>query len=601
MRPLAQLQASLRRMHWDGFWFSTADEFLSEFPQPSARRLRWLSGFSGSTGFAAVLQDRAAIFLDGRYQEQGRVETDGLPIEVHGADEASRIGWLRTHLTRGQRLAIDTRTISQTDFGRLQALLDSRGIQIVAADENPVDALWADRPAELESPIIDYSLRFAGRSHAEKCAELARRLVEIQADACLLTDPEDIAWLLNVRTHDSLLSGPEDWHIVPIPLTRALIDSSGTVQWFVAGHRLEPSLVARLGNGVALGEPAHFERVLAERSRGKVIAANCSRTPRRFAAIVESAGTLMDDASVTHARWRKHPEEIQRAREGHFQDGLAVVRFLAWLTRAVNEQPITEMDAARKLFDFRRELPDCKGMSMPLMSASGPNGALPHYVPSARSNRRLNDHPIYWMDSGAQFYGCSTDNTVCIAIGNPEERHIRAHTRVVKAYIALATARFPEGTISSHLDTIARQHLWIDAMDYGHGTGHGVGNFMNIHEGPLLTRLPNHPWVVPMHAGMIVSNEPAYYAEGDFGIRIESHLATVPSREKGFLEFETLSRLPIDPRLVDAALLTIEEKSWLEQHHSRIVLGYRGMLDPQTGQWLKDIHAAYQTLTGIRK
>jgi Xaa-Pro aminopeptidase len=237
-------------------------------------------------------------------------------------------------------------------------------------------------------------------------------------------------------------------------------------------------------------------------------------------------------------------------------------------------------------------------MSMPLMSASGPNGAMAHYVPSMASNRILNDHPIYWMDSGGQYYGCSTDNTVCVALSEPAPRHVLAHTLVVKGYIALTLARFPAGTYSTQLDTFARQFLWQAGMDYRHGTGHGVGNFMNIHEGPSIRQEIHFPKVAPMEAGMIVSNEPGYYAEGDFGVRVESHLVTVQSPYSGFLEFEVLSRLPLDPRLVDECLLTSAEKKWLADYHVRIAAGYNGCFDKQTAAWFQNITASFAAMAG---
>lgn len=367
--------------------------------------------------------------------------------------------------------------------------------------------------------------------------------------------------------------------------------------WFVERSRLEPALTVRLEGTVKVIDPARFESILEERVSGKRVGANLARTPHKFAAIAARVGAVRNDPVVAHRRWTKHSVEIERAREGHHQDGQAVIRFLAWVRRTVSERIVTEIEAARKLIEFREELPDYKGISMPLMSASGPSGAMPHYVPSEHSNRNLNDHPIYWMDSGGQYYGCSTDNTVCIAVGKPDARHVRAHTLVVKGHIALSLARFPARIFSTQLDSFARQYLWQEGMEYGHGTGHGVGSFLNIHEGPLISNRIAHPWVVPMEAGMIVSNEPGYYADGDFGIRVESHLVTVESKYNGFLEFETISRLPIDPRLIDESLLTDREKRWLTDYHVGILDGYRGCFDDQTARWLQKVVDCYIAMT----
>jgi Xaa-Pro aminopeptidase len=486
---------------------------------------------------------------------------------------------------------------SYIDAERSLEFAKQQEFQVVELTKNPIDDLWAaERPSATSSQILDYPIQFAGVATTEKCTRVRDWLATHGVDGHLLADPEDVAWLLNVRTDDCQRSTPAGWHIVPIPLTRALVGVKGDVLWFVQRSRLEPALAHRLEGIVQFVEPDLFESVLKERAKGSVMSADLRRTPHRFAAIAKIEGTLRDDPMVSHWRWKKHPSEIDGASAGHYQDGQAVIRFMAWVQKAVLQRTVTEMEAARKLKELRSESPTYKGMSMPLMSASGASGAMAHYVPSEDSNRRLNDHPIYWMDSGGQYHGCSTDNTVCIAVGEPEAGHIRAHTLVLKGFIALTLARFPTGTPSVQLDTLARQYLWQEGKDYGHGTGHGVGNFMNVHEGPLISKNIDHPWMVPMEAGMIVSNEPAYYVEGEFGIRIESHMVTVQSNHKGFLEFETLSRLPIDPRLIDASLLTDTEKRWLFGYHQRITEEYAGHFDEDTISWLQGIVDAYASM-----
>jgi len=490
-------------------------------------------------------------------------------------------------------LAIDAGLQSYPAVERILGFAADCGICVVELSQNPVDELWgAERPAAPSSTIIDYPTRFAGAPATQKCAQLREWQAENGMDCYLVADPEDVAWLLNVRTRDSLNRTSNGSHIVPVPLSRVLVEAAGSVFWFVESSRLEPALRARLDDTIEVIDPARFEPFLEERATGRVVGANLQRTPYKFAATAARVGTIRNDPVVTRRRWRKHPNEIERAREAHYWDGQAVIRFLAWVQRTVHERTVTEIEASQKLTEFRSEMAECKGISMPLMSASGASGALPHYVPSERSNRKLNDHPIYWMDSGGQYYGCSTDNTVCIAVGKPESRHIRAHTLVVKGYMALALARFP-GIYSTQLDSFARQYLWREGMDYGHGTGHGIGNFMNIHEGPYIRPEIDNPNVAPMEAGMIISNEPAYYSGGDFGVRVESNLVTVQSKYDGFLEFETLSRLPIDPRLMDESLLTRNEKRWLADYHVEISKHYKGCFDEETARWLQEIVDAY--------
>ena len=595
MRRLERLQEQLRAMNCDAMLIPSTDEYLSEFTQPFARRLEWITGFRGSMGTAVVMQDRAALFLDGRYRAQGERESAAHGIEIQRAGERALHEWLATHLRRGQRLATDGRLQSYPEIERLRTFAATRGIETMDLAENPIDELWGtERPAEPVARVIDYPIAFAGLSAAEKCTQLAEWLTARGDDLHLIADPEDVAWLINVRI-DEGRNDPisTSSHVVPVPLSRVLVEAIGEVYWFIEPSRLEPNLRDRLAGSVEILEPCRFEAFLADRLSGKVISANVRRTPHRFAALAARLGTLRDDPVVSHRRWQKHPTEIQRAREGHRRDGLAVIRFMAWLQRTIREQAVTEIEASQQLTELRKELPEYRGNSMPMMSASGPNSALPHYVPSDDTNSVLNDHPIYWMDSGGQYYGCSTDNTLCMALGEPESRHIQAHTLVVKGFIALARARFPVGLPSTQLDSFARQYLWQHGMDYDHGTGHGVGNFMNIHEGPAIRKNSDFPTVAPMVEGMIVSNEPAFYREGEFGIRIESHLATVRSAHEGFLEFETLSRLPIDPRLIDASLLTVEEKRWLADYHQRIQAGYECCFDDETTQWLRGIVEVY--------
>lgn len=594
MSHLTRLQERLRAMQCDAFLIPSTDEYLSEFTQPFTRRLEWVTGFHGSTGMAVVLKERAAIFLDGRYKTQGVRDTEGLKIEVLGAGEAAVRQWLDEHLQPGQVLALDTRLQPYPDVQGLREFALRRGFKLLDFEVNPIDELWgAKRPAAPDSQIVDYPLRYAGLSAGEKCAQLRQRMEERGEDLHIVADPEDVAWLLNVRTHDSRNTQPNGWHVLPIPLGRALIELKGGVFWFIEESRLEPALAARLRGMVTVLEPSRFEPFLREQARGKTVGANLARTPHRFAMIAVESGTLQDDPVIAHRRWVKHANEIAGAREGHFLDGQAVIRFLAWLQRTVPERTVTERDAARQLTEFRAELPGYEGLSMPLMSASGSSGAMAHYVPTEQSNRRLNDHPIYWMDSGGQYFGCSTDNTVCMAVGEPEARHVRCHTLVVKGLIALSRVRFPVGTHSNQLDGFARHALWQEGLDYAHGTGHGVGSFMNIHEGPAIQKVPSGYRVVPMQAGMIVSNEPAYYAEGDFGIRVETHMVAVPSKYDGFLEFETLSRLPIDPRLIEPSLLTAPERRWLADYHAHIHEGYRDRLDLATADWLRDVARFY--------
>lgn len=595
---LQRLREELCRRGLEGMLVPSTDEYLSEFTRPFTRRLKWVTGFRGSTGLGIVLQERAALFVDGRYQTQARLESGPVGFDICDLTPSVVIDWLTRSVPAGAQIALDTRLQSYPEVRRLLSATAIQGLSVTDVSDNPIDCVWgAERPGPPMSAAIDYPPQFAGYSSEEKIERACAWLRRERYDCYMLADPEDVAWLLNVRTNDSLVSADDGWHTVPVCLSRAVVDVAGLVIWFVDASRLDSSLVDRLGPKVRYLPEREFEQFVHGHFYGKHVCANLQRTPYRFAALAERVGSIADAPEIARWRWRKHPTEIECARAGHFRDGQAVVRFIAWLkTQVAHRVRVTEVEAARKLTELRGELPGFQGISMPVMSSSGASGSLPHYIPGPDSNRVVNDHPVYWVDSGAQFYGCSTDNTVCIAVGKPESRHILAHTLVVKGYIALASARFPDGIASTQLDTLARQYLWREGMDYGHGTGHGVGNFMNIHEGPYIRKEIQHHLVAPLEEGMIISNEPGYYAAGDFGVRIESHLAVRASDIPSFLEFETISRLPIDPELIDQARLTPTEKVWLADYHAWIYEGYKDCLDESAVQWLRGVVDCYRQI-----
>jgi Xaa-Pro aminopeptidase len=597
MSNLSKVQTLLAETNAAALLIPTSDEYLSEYSHPNDQRLAWVSGFVGSTGSVIIMRDSAAIFVDGRYTEQAARQVDTDCFDICGYGNPARIAWLQTKLSPGDTLMVDSRLHSEAELRQLIAGMEGAGYSVSAEPENLIDAAWIEgRPPASRSSVFDYDVRYSGLPREEKIASMRERLVRQGCDLFVVADPEDVAWLLNIRSSDSQdtldrrdFSKPVASFRVPAPLSRLLLPVEGTPLWFIERARLLPDLIEDIEGIIDIREPIAFNEALARLAAGKVVAANARRTSYRHAQIITRNGTMVNDPAVVQARGVKHPNEIAAAREGYRIDGAAVVRFLAWLVKATKHGNVTELEAAQRQTELRAENALYLGPSMSNLSASGPNAALPHYVPSADTNRIINEHPIYWMDSGGQYLGCSTDNTVCFAIGTPEPRHILAHTLAVKGWMALARARFPEGIQSTQLDSFARQFLWQHGMDYGHGTGHGVGNFMNIHEVPHIRREIDHPAVGPLVAGQIISNEPGYYAQGDFGVRIESHILTVPSPHKGFLEFETLSMLPIDPRLIDPALLDTEEAFWLADYHSRISAAYEDILDAETVAWLDEI------------
>lgn len=579
----------------DGLVIPSTDGFLSEFAPPAERRLRWATGFRGSTGVAVVLRESAALFLDGRYAQQGLADTGGAPLSIEPATLAARRAWLDEALPKKSRIGLDPWLHGSADRAEWQSLADEVGFVLKDLPENPIDRLWSkDRPSTFSPMAFDHPLSLAGASHAEKCGALAEHLREQGLEALLVADPEDVSWLLNVRAADEALQTEVgDWHIVPACRSRALLQRDGRVTWFVDRRQLTPALLAREKDGIAITPPEKIGQVLAATARRGLVGADLRRTPAALSAVIEATGTIRADDTLARRRWCKHAAEIDAARRAHVIDAAAVVRFMAWLARTVPGKSVTEFEAAERLEALRREHPQYKGPSMPLMSASGPNGAQPHYMPRPDGCRRLNDHPIYWMDSGGQYPGATTDNTLTQVLGRPETKHVVAHTLVLKGHVALATARFPAGIQGLRLDCIARRALWQEGMDYDHGTGHGVGAFLNIHEGPSIAP---EAWVrstAPIEPGVLITNEPGYYAADDFGVRIESHMVVVAAPQAGFAGFDTISRLPIDPKLIDFLRLDAGERRWLADYHRTILADVGPLLDPMSLEWLSGVVAAF--------
>lgn len=570
----------------------STDEFLSEWTPPANRRLRWATGFSGSVGTAVVLRDSAVLFVDGRYLRQAARETDGAKIQVEPSTALARGGWANRFLRGTKPLGVDPWLHSRGEVTAWRELASKSSGTIEILGANPVDNLWSEgRPAPAAPPVVDYPCRHAGAPVRGKCAPLVHRLRSDGLHAVLIADPEDVSWLLNVRSPAGVLNASVgEAPIVPSCFSRALLWRDGNITWFIEEERVPTAVRERLAaDQVNLRSPFALLEALKTCAQGCAIGAYLERTPEVLVSAIETHGTVVDIDVVARSRWRKHHDEVACARKAHVTDAVAVIQFLARLSHIVTERTVTECEAAEMLAQLRSEQLSYLGPSMPMMSASGPSGAEPHYVPRGDSCRRLNDHPIYWMDSGGHYPGGTTDNTVTVALSQPNMEHLRAHTLVLKGLIALATARVPVGTCGYQLDVIARQPLWQEGNDYEHGTGHGVGNFLNIHEGPHIGRRLSSRALAPIEAGMIITDEPGYYSPGDFGVRLESHLLVVKSGRRGFLEFETISRLPIDPRLVNFALLSAAELSWLAGYHCTVLQDVGPRLDPNSRVWLQDI------------
>ncbi|HYE01032.1 MAG TPA: aminopeptidase P family protein [Alphaproteobacteria bacterium] len=580
---LAALRAELARRGLDGFLVPRTDEFLGEYVPASAERLAWLSGFSGSAGLAAVTAERAALFVDGRYTLQVRQQTDPALWEYRHLIEEPVEDWLAETLAPGRKIGFDPWLHATSAVDRLREACARAGAELVAVEGNPLDAVWADRPAPPLTRAEPYDLRYAGRSSAEKRAEVGAALAKDGLDAAILSQPDSIAWLLNIR-------GADVPH-VPLSLSFAVLHGDGTVDWFVDPRKAGSDLDAHLGNAVRRLPPDALEGVIAG-LKGKTVRLDPGGAVAWFKEALQRAGATISSGAdpVALPKAAKNPVELDGFRAAHRRDGAAMVRFLHWLEGAAAGGTLDEIAASDRLEAIRREDPLFRDLSFDSISGAGPNGAVIHYRATEETKRLLEPDSVYLIDSGAQYLDSTTDITRTVAIGTPPAAARTHFTLVLKGHIALAMARFPQGTTGTQLDALARLALWRHGLDYDHGTGHGVGSYLSVHEGPA--RIAKAPSSVALRPGMVLSNEPGYYVSGQYGIRIENLVAVRPcaaleGSERPFLEFETLTLCPIDRRLIDAALLTQEEVAWLDAYHARVRTELAPLVPAEAQDWLE--------------
>lgn len=583
---LDALRAELARRGLTGFLIPRADEHLGEYVPPSAQRLAWLTGFTGSAGLAVVLRDRAALFSDGRYTLQMRAEIDTGRIEPLHQTETPPARWLAGALAAGDRLGFDPRLHTPEQIEPLRAACERAGALLLPCPANPLDAVWTtDRPAPPCAPVEIHPEALAGASSADKRARIAQALREAGCDALVLTAPDSIAWLLNIR-------GGDVEH-TPLALSFAIVAADASVEWLIDPAKLgAPGLADHLGPAVRTAPPEQLDAALDRlgaaglRVRIDPAATACAVVER-----LRQAGARIERGAdpCLGPKACKNAAESAGTRAAHRRDGVAMARFLAWLAQAGPAGATDEIGAAAMLERCRAEGALYRGLSFATISAAGPNGAVVHYHASPASNRRLAPGELYLVDSGGQYQDGTTDVTRTVAIG-PVEAEARARfTLVLKGHIALARARFPVGTTGSQLDVLARRPLWEEGLDYDHGTGHGVGSFLSVHEGPQrISKLGN---TIALQPGMIVSNEPGYYKAGAYGIRIENLVQVVerpapPGAERPLLGFDTLTLVPIDRALIDPTRLDPVERAWLDAYHARVRAEIGPDLDPATAAWL---------------
>lgn len=587
---LKALREELARQGLDGFVIPISDEHMSEYVGGYAQRLAWLTGFGGSAGTAVVLKEGAAIFVDGRYTLQVRDQVDGRLWSYESVPQTSVAKWLGEHAPQGARIGYDAWLHGKRWVDAAERALAGRGATLVAVERNPVDAIWTDRPGPSAAPAEVHPDAFTGQPSEAKRAAVAEWLTQAGHDAVVISALDSIAWLLNIRGTDV--------ERTPVALSFVIARADGTADLFIAPDKVTPALRQHLGNAVTLRPREDFVPAL-EGLAGKRVAVDPDRTVAAVSAALHRAGAEVVDATdpTVLPKAVKNPVEQAGHRAAQARDGAAMVRFLHWLAVHGPRGGVTELSAAEQLHAFRRETGDLRDLSFDTISGAGPNGAIVHYRVSEETNRPLEPSSVYLVDSGGQYPDGTTDITRTVWIAGPEEPSAEVRdrfTRVLKGHIALARAVFPAGTVGSQLDVLARQFLWHAGIDYAHGTGHGVGSFLSVHEGPQRIAKSGggqggtEQELLP---GMILSNEPGYYKTGAYGIRIENLILVEPREIEGaegpVLGFDTLTHVPIERRLLSRAILEPGEIAWWNAYHARVLEIVGPQLEGEALVWLR--------------
>jgi Xaa-Pro aminopeptidase len=578
---LAALRAELTRRGLDGFIVPRADRYQNEYVPPCAERLAWLTGFTGSAGVAIVLAERAAIFVDGRYTVQAAKEVDASAFTVEHLVEHPPAQWIEENLRPGAKLGYSPWLHTVDGAERLAKACAAASASLVAVADNPIDTGWHDRPPPPLGAVALHDLRFAGEDATAKLARLRADMKK--ADALIVSDPQNVCWLFNIR-------GSDVPH-TPVVLAFAVVPETGRPAIYVDPRKLGNDALHCLEAVAEVRANDDFERDLAVLGKAqravRLDPAVCADAIARL--VTENGGKVVRGSDpISPLKAVKNAIEIEGARAAQRRDGVAVTRFLAWFYREAPRGRLTEINAVEALESFRRDTGLLKDISFPTIAGAGPDGAIVHYRVSRGSNRRIAPDELFLIDSGGQYEDGTTDITRTLAVGAPTAEMRRNFTLVLKGHIAIARAVFPDGTTGAQLDTLARQFLWRAGLDFDHGTGHGVGSYLSVHEGPA--RISKLGTVV-LKRGMILSNEPGYYRAGAYGIRIENlvlvtEAVAVTGAEKRLNAFDTLTLAPIDARLVETALMGGEEIAWLDGYHARVREALAPLLDAPTREWL---------------
>src|SRR6195952_1918070 len=579
---LAAFREELARRKLTGFVIPRAEQQQNEYVAPSEERLAWLTGFTGSAGLAMVLAHEAAVFVDGRYTLQAAKQVDRKAWHIEPLADPPPEHWLGRHLAAGDRLGFDPWLHTSAAAERLAAACTKAGAELIAVETNPLDQVWTERPEPPLGPVAIHGMQFSGEVESEKLKRIRLEIAKLGVDALVLSDSHAVAWTFNIR-------GADVSH-TPLPLSYALVPKDGRPTVFIDHRKLSNSARDHLEQTADVEEPDALMPKLAALARGGAsVALDSATAADALSRLISAAGgkAVRGNDPVSLLKAVKNAAEIEGTRTAHARDAGALARFLAWIDREAPSGALTEIDTVEALETFRRETGALKDVSFPTIAGTGPNGAIVHYRVTRKSNRRIASGDLLLIDSGAQYEDGTTDVTRTIAIGEPSAEMRDRFTRVLRGHLAIARAIFPDGTTGAQIDTLARQFLWQAGIDFDHGTGHGVGSYLSVHEGPArISKLGT----TPLRRGMILSNEPGYYKTDGFGIRIENLElvvgADIAGAEKPVNAFETLTLAPIDRRLIDLKMLDGAELSWLNDYHARVRHEVRGHVDEATKLWL---------------
>ncbi|MCK5296523.1 MAG: aminopeptidase P family protein [Alphaproteobacteria bacterium] len=583
---LKDLRAELEKEGLGGFVVPHGDEYRSESLPESSKRLEWLSGFSGSAGTVVVLKDKAAIFVDSRYDIQAPQEVDGNEFEIINSADKTPMKWLSENLPKGEKFGFDAWLHTPDEGKKLESVCEKAGGSLVMVEKNPVDEAWKDQPEKPMGKVFTHPIEYSGCRSEYKRRQVAQDIKKQDINAVVVTNPASVAWLLNIRGNDVSHS--------PKPLVFAVVHDNETVDLVVDPAKLTKDVKEHLGNRVNIVSPEKFGETLDILGKeNKKVQIDTGTVPLWVEKRLKDAKANIHEAKdpCELPKATKNKVEQEGAKLAHIRDGVALTKFLAWIDKEAPKGKQTEISIADKLESFRKESDLYRGASFSTISGAGSNGAIVHYSATKESNSKIEEGMLLLVDSGGQYPDGTTDVTRTVVVGKPTEEEKKRFTQVLQGHIAIDSAKFPKRTTGTHLDILARQPLWEDGQDFGHGTGHGVGSYLDVHEGPQNIGQGNSK-AAPLEAGMLVSNEPGFYKEGAFGIRIENIIMVKEPKkakegDKEMMSFETLTLAPMDRNLINAKMLTPKETKWIDNYHTKVRETLSPLLDKQTATWLK--------------